>query len=272
MLQFLGSHQASSRSSGRSIVAPLLVAAMVTCLTGCETAPPADRQSLVNGYADYDAHRFTEARNAANQYVTRYPKDPHLDEAFYLRGLSAMALHQSVQATDDLTAAARVSTHPELKGKANRALADLAFDAQHFGEAAQLYQTALQQAPALQNEAAVNYRLGAALQAIGQWNAATEPLHRAASGHGDAGLTARANERLGVTHFALQFEASRSLTAASAYNVKLLGLGVHARTEVEVRGGQRLFTVRSGSYRTYADAAAARDRLTVSFPLVTIVP
>ncbi len=76
----------------------------------------------------------------------------------------------------DLRAALSKTTRADVKGKSNRALGDIAYDREQWAEALKDYQGAVESGfafpPATQTY--LDYRMGAVLQAQGQW-AKSEP-------------------------------------------------------------------------------------------------
>ena len=121
-------------------------------------------------------------------------------------------------------------------------------------------------------DAYVNYRAGACLQNLGQWDKARGYFDTVVSVGADPQLTARAVKRLNASHFALQFGAFADGPKAAELIKQLKGAGITATAATEMREGKLLYLVRSGSYNTYTEAESARSRLLSKFPAATIVP
>jgi tetratricopeptide (TPR) repeat protein len=246
-----------------------LVAAGVLGLIGC-TATAADRKALAAGYAQYQARQFDQAEQAATAYMTKYPSAENLDEALYLRGLSRLGRGDKGGGAQDLTAAIARSKRNDLKGKAYRALGDVAYDAMHWGEAQRDYGRAL----AVGGGGAagyVNYRMGAALQAEGRWDEAKPYLDKAAAS-GEAAVADRAAERAAARYFTLQFGAFRESGNATALARELNAAQVPAGVFKETHEGQTVYAVRAGGYATWAAADGARAKVLGKYPLVTVFP
>jgi outer membrane protein assembly factor BamD (BamD/ComL family) len=249
----------------------LLVALLL--LPSCITSE-ADRQSLQRGYSLYNARQPDEAKAVADKFIAANPNSDNLDEALYLRGISQMTRggpDNRRAAADDLHQAIAKSQRPDLKAKAFRALGDIDFDAHRWPLAQTEYQQAFTGA-STHVLTHLNYRLGATLQAQGQWDKAQPYFQRVAASNDDQELKERAVARLNSASFGLQFGAFQEKPRAQELDRQLSSLGIPAAITTETREGRVLYVVRSGSYHTWELANTARDRLLAKFPLVTIVP
>ena len=166
------------------------------------------------------------------------------------------------------------SSRDDLRAKAYRGLGEIAFEAQRFDEAGQQYQAALRFYPERKPDPLVVYRIGACLQALGQWDAA-RPYFQRVLETGPAGdpLVQRALIRRDARGFALQFGAYGSPANANEELGHLKTLGIISGVVVpELQEGTMLYMVRAGLYRTFAEASAARAAMITKFPQVRVVP
>lgn len=263
----------SGKRSWGAIHLLLLVAAVGFALIGC-AATGADTDSLKTGFAKYSDHQPDEASAIADRFIAAHPNAATVDEAYYLRGLAHMARNNRNAAIDDLRMAITKSSRADLKGKAYRALADLAAeqsqwtDVQKFCEAA-LATGALSPA----NATHVNYGIGAALQAQGQWDKAQAYFARVLAAKNDPDREARALARINLTAFTIQFGAFKEAANARTKVSQLQTAGITATIASDNRGDGLWYLVQSGTYHTWAQAAAAREQLQAKSPdLVAIVP
>jgi len=253
----------------RRIASTVLLAA---ALPAACTPSPAQRQTLEDGFTKYSARQFDASEAIASDYIQKNPAVDNVDEAFYLRGLARYSRGNKSAAADDLNAAIAKSKRSDLREKAYRTLGDISFDASKWDAALQQYQKSADAAPAARADPHVVYRIGACLQNMGQWNNARPYFQSLASANGDLQVTQRAVARMNARNFALQFGAFQEGAKAAELIKQLKTAGINATAASELRDGQLLYLVRSGSYNTWEQADAARNKMIPKYPVVTIVP
>lgn len=232
---------------------------------------PADRKNLSDAYASFAAHDFTATEKSASAYIQNQPTADNVDEAFYLRGLARYGRGDRIGAAPDLQKAIDHSKRADLKYKAYMTLGDIAFDQQHWDDAAADYQKAITSGVGITVEPRLEFRLGVALQAIGQWDNARKHLEIVATSS-DAALAARARDHLNARAFSLQFGAFKDGAHAGELLRQLRAGGIDAAVSSEMHNGQLLFVVHAGAYTTLADAEGARKRAAAKYPGVVIAP
>ncbi len=240
-------------------------------LGGCG-ATASDKKLLAQGFADYEAHRVDEAQAAATKFIEKNLNAENLDEAYYLRGLTEFTKGDRPGAAQDLQIAIGKSKREDLKGKSYGILGEMAFNGQRWEQALDYFKSTLECYPAGQAPVAVYFRIGATLQAMGQWEKARPYLDRAIALKPDAVMLQRAIQRRNATSFALQYGAYKEGPRAREAADQLRAAGINSMIASEMREGQLLFMVRSGSYRTFDEADFARQQLVAKYPLVTVVP
>jgi tetratricopeptide (TPR) repeat protein len=255
--------------------APLLL--LPSLLLSCVTTE-ADKQALQQGFASYSGRNLDDAEAAASRFIAANPTSDNLDEAYYLRGVTRLTRGGSanrITAAEDLRAAHEKTHRDDLKTKATRILhridGDTHFDAARWKEAREAYQQALPGAAAL-DAVYFNYRIGACLQATGEWEGAEPFFKTVVSSNADPFLTERSIARMYARAFALQFGAFQDRPRAAELLAQLKTSNISAAVVTETREGRLLYIVRSGAYKTWPEADAARDKLQSKYPLVTIVP
>jgi tetratricopeptide (TPR) repeat protein len=248
---------------------------LLMVLGGCGTTE-ADKKSLQEGYALYGARKLDQSEAVATKFIEKNPDSPNVDEALYLRALSRLSRGGSVnrvQAAEDLRQAIARTQRPDLKAKAYRALADIDFDAMKWKEAREGYEKAMAGAPAKGPLMSyLDYRIGACYQAVGEWDKSRPYFQKVAADNADAYLVERSVVRMYAQSYALQFGAFQEGPKAAELVNALKGNGIAATIVSEMREGKLLYMVRSGSYKTWAEADGQRDRMLARYPLVTIVP
>lgn len=242
-------------------------------LAGCATTET-ETDSLQTGFAKYAANQPDDAAAIADRFITAHPDAATVDEAYYLRGLARMARNKRNAAIEDFKKAIARTTRADLKGKAFRALGELAAEQNQWADVQQNYQAALDtKALSPANVTHLNYGLGAALQAQGQWEKAQPYFRRVLIDKNDPERETKALARMNLTAFSLQFGAFKDVTNARTKVTQLQNAGVTAKIVPEQRGSDLWYLVQSGTYGTWSQAAAAREQYQAkSADVLVIVP
>ena len=243
-------------------------------IPGCVVSET-DRRMLATGFSHYSARQFDKSHAAADEFIMRNPNAENVDEAYYLRGLCRISRNEKNNAAKDLQTAIAKSRRPDLKAKANRALADIAYDNAQWQEAITGYQKSLTIAtPSPTAAVHINYRLGTCFQNLGQWANAKPYFQKVITSPTDPAYSRFALARIDARAFSLQFGAFRDQPNAAVLVKQLTTppLSITAMVTTELRDGQLFYLVRSGSYATLEEAQAARTRLLPKHPKVTIAP
>jgi len=254
------------RGAGFFVLGLLLILA-----AGCGPTE-ADKKALRDAYSSYGAREFAQTEVLAGMYIQNEPTAENVDEAFYLRGLARYGHGDRVGAAADLEKAVAVSKRADLKFKAYFTLGDIAFDQFKWDEATDDYQKALGFASGAKSDVRIDYRLGVALQGIGQWDSARPYFQAVIAANGDEVLVERARARIEMSAFSLQFGAFGQGTRAGELAKQLKSAGINTTVGSELHDKQLVFVVRWGSFGTWAEAEAARGHMAVKYPQVTVVP
>ena len=247
------------------------IAATLWTLLGCQ--PEAKKATLSDGFAKYEARQLEESESIADRYIAN-PDAATVAEAYYLRGLTRMTRGNRVGAAEDLHNAIAKTERTDLKSKSWRSLGDIDFDQAKWAEAEKEYQTALSAGGANPATASyLNYRIGVSLQARGEWPSSVAWFGRVvATDSSDPTLKERSLARMHASAYALQFGAFQDAARARELVAQLKAAGLNATIPVDVRDGQLLYLVQSGSFKTMAEVSAAREAVQGKYPLVAIVP
>ena len=243
--------------------------AVVILLGGCGPTE-GDRKVLTEAYARYGVRDFAGTEDLAGKYIEKEPTAENVDEAFYLRGLARYGRGDRVGATADLGKAIEHTKRADLKCKAYMTMGDIAFDQYRWEDAVTDYQGAM--GTGVKVEPRLEFRLGAALQAVGQWENARQHFAAVGVGGGDAALAERARERMEAKVFSLQFGAFKEGARAGELLRQVKGAGIQASVGSELHEKQLVFVVRAGSYTTWRDAEAGRKRVAGKYPGAVVVP
>lgn len=248
------------------------LAALLCLLPGCTQASKQDREALAQGFTNYSSQQYDRAEAAADAYIRKYPDDPNVDEAYYLRGMARLGKGSPAAAAQDLNTAIAKTQRDDLNAKAHRALGDMAYAAQRFEQSIEYYCTALQFYPSNRPEPMVLYRLGAAYQNLGRWAEARPQLERVSQVTSEPRLRQLALNRSRATAFSLQFGAFGQKNNAEILARQLNAVGIKAVLVPEIEEAALVYSVRAGVYADIAHADEARRKLLTKYPLVRIVP
>lgn len=249
----------------------LLVGVLGLMISGC-AASDADKKALQQGFADYNARHFDLAETAATGFIQKNANVPNVDEAYYLRGLARLGRGDKAGAIADLQVALQKTQRNDLKAKSLRTLGDIAYDEQTWTEARDDYQKALTFSPDAKEESYLEYRMGATLQSLGQWDAARPYFQRVIVLNADSSLNERALARMNARSFSIQFGAFADVRKAGELKARLIATGLSATVATESHAGQIQFFVRYGNYLTQDIADAARKYLLTKYPAAVVVP
>jgi tetratricopeptide (TPR) repeat protein len=266
-------------------IAPLVVFVPLTALAVTACLPSdIQKRTIQDGYSKYLSRQFVESESIADDYIKKNPTVDNVDEAYYLRGVARYSRNNKAEAAEDLQTAIAKTKRPDMKQKAFRTLGDIAYDSGDWQLALADYQKSMEigkapvewgqekNAASAKPDTYVNYRVGACLQNLGQWDKARGYFDTVVSVGGDPQLTGWAVARLNAHHFSLQFGAFADGPKAAELIKQLKAAGITATAATELRDGKVLYMVRSGSYNTNTEAEAARSKLVAKFPVVAIVP
>jgi tetratricopeptide (TPR) repeat protein len=149
----------------------------------------------------------------------------------------------------------------------------MAFDGQRWEQAMDYYNKAVSFYPLGKAPVGVYFRVGATLQALGQWDKSRPYFDKVVALKPETLMLQRALQRRSATFFALQYGAFREgPKAAELANQVRNTVGIPTIINTELRENTVLFLVRSGNYKTFEEANFARQRMLPKYPLVAIVP
>ena len=99
------------------------LAGLLSLLPACTQATSQDRAALAQGFANYTSQHYDSAQSAADMYIQKYPEDPNVDEAYYLRGMArkGQGTTERGSAAQDLNKLLRPVAHDEKRALRLRA-------------------------------------------------------------------------------------------------------------------------------------------------------
>ena len=254
----------------------LLSAAVLSSMlaAGCASLPPHERQLLTQAAANYTRGDVSAANSQLDRIIRDYDTTPEIAEAYYLRGLCRWKSQQPSAASQDFERGIAKSRREDLTAHCRAALAAMAFERSDWEQAAELYAKALPQIPDAAPTDEILYAAGLAMQRAGRWKEAATQYGRILWKFSNRPVAANARIQAGWRHpyYAVQLGAFRDADNAAASVQEFRKHGLDPEMENLPRGGQAIWVVMAGRYRTFNEAKAALPRYKPLRADATIIP
>lgn len=258
-------------STGRLLVAAALSSMLAA---GCASLPAHERQIVVQAAASYTRGDLAAATAQLDRIIRNYDTTPEVAEAYYLRGLCRWKSQQPSAASQDFERGIAKSRREDLTAHCRAALAAMAFERSDWERAADLYAKALPHIPDAVPTDEILYAAGLAMQRAGRWKEAATQYRRILWKFPNRPVAANARIQAGWRHpyYAVQLGAFRDADNAAASVQEFRKHGLDPEMENLPRGGQAIWVVMAGRYRTLGEARAALPRYQRLRPDATIIP
>jgi len=245
----------------------LAVACWVLVAVGCVSEQEALRSSTLfhEGSRNYLAGQYAQAAGRLGRAAVT-AQDPGLRaRASLLEGRSYLALRQFHQAeTAFRRGLTGGGTTKDVRAGLELGLADGLYGQERYPEAAHRYRGVLRGSADLIPADEAMFKLGLACQRAGLWEEAARHFARLSQEYPRSPRAETARRYAGVTRgsFSLQCGAFGSASAANrlAGELRAKGFGA-ALVPITGADGGSLTAVRTGSYRTWAEATRLRSRV-----------
>jgi tetratricopeptide (TPR) repeat protein len=240
------------------IVSVLFLAA----LGGCGGVSPEGQQALVAANEAYAKGDDAAVVEASDRFLHSDSGSGQAAEAYYLRGLARARQGQTDPARADFNEALRLGRRKDLKGLVHGELGKLDFDAGQMKAAEGHYRQMLEVIPAdaPQAEGAL-YRLGCALQYLGQWSQADAYFDKVIHNFDGSDISRLAVNRVRAVRWAIQAGAFQNELAGKQMAQNLRTLALEVRFDSGLRDGRMMRLLRVGSYPTFGAAKADLERV-----------
>jgi len=252
----------------------LAAAVAAAAAGGCERLPVSAVQQIRQANDAYLHGQLTRGEQLLNPVIARYPDQPDVAEAYYLRSLCRTVTDRREEARSDLRTGLGMADRPELVGLMRAQLGNLEYEAGRYDEAARQYSQARPYLPLRPPTDRVLLRYGISLQRSGQYSAARRMLLELLARFPIGPTTNDAQTRLAWPHdfHSVQCGVFTKADSAQAAARDLRDRGL-AATSWQERGGENVrYVVRTGRYPTYAEAEAALPQVRALVPDAFIVP
>ena len=229
---------------------------MSSLLFGCTGLTSEQRMWLRDGKRAYDRGQFSEAIRMSSLFIDDAGDHPEAGRALYVRGLSRARSGRRAAGYADLRAAAGESDAPDVAWRAEFALGELSFEDGNWSEAREHYAEAVGQMRPIPPMDRGLYRLGVAVQRLGQWAESQRHFETLVQRFSRSGFAEPARRVLQYRpgYYSLQCGAFARSGNADALQRQLSRENLDATVRREDRGGRNLYIVYCGRYPTYAAA------------------
>ena len=263
----------------RSWTVVLLIATV--CAPGCTRLPASAVRQIRQAHQAYQAGRYTQAQRLATPVIARHACEPDVAEALYVRGLSRLKAGQTATARGDFESALGLSDRRELTALLHAQLGNLDYEADRHQSAIQHYRAAeriglpdRQRRAAGEASARVLWRYADSLQRVGRFREAKQVHARLLLRYpnSQAAADVRRTGSWAKDYYSIQCGVYSKPESARQAAADLQQKGIGASAWREEHNGRVRHVVRSGRYRTHAEASRALPAVRRVVPDAFIVP
>ena len=252
------------------------LAIIILMLSGCVQQASQSGQTQLNiGRDQYEKKHYSSAIHSLSEFLKNERGSREVAYALYLRGLCyrGMGPKEDKQAVKDLEKAIRISDNEVVQRHAHIALGHIYFEKQQpvYEKSVWHYKNALPGMEDVPPKDDVLYRLGVALQGLGQWKDADLYFSQCFNTFKLSKYAAAARNRFGAQAFRLQVGAFSSLQSAKKLVGELGRRGWQGDWSGKEKNGKLLYIVQVGKYNTYKEAGEALSRLLAIYPKAMMV-
>jgi len=240
-------------------------------LSGCtRTASQQGQAQLTLAKTQYDNEDYSLAAHTLTEFLKREGKTKEAPEAYYLRGMCYRYREPPKHdlAEEDFLQAVKKSGDGLIQAWSYVALGHIYYETPtaEQEQAVTYYQDALKILKDESPKDVVLYRLGVALQRLGQWKDADVYLSRCFDTFASSTYATYAHRQFGGRTWRIQFGAFANLNRASQQAAELQGAGWQSDWQPHRDNGRLLYIVRGGQYSTYVEALKELDRAQATYP------
>jgi tetratricopeptide (TPR) repeat protein len=240
------------------------LAAVAATLSGCSQMPGSATKQIREGHLAYNQNQFELSERRLTPIIEQYPDAPETAEALYVRGLARVCRNKSSAAKSDFQAALRLAERPELRTLIQAQLGNLEYEASNYASAVNYYRLCSEDLADRPPSDQILLRYGVSLQRAGDFREGRKVLADLLMRfpHGPASRDARNKiGGAGSQYFSVQCGVFSKESSARELSQRLNGQGISAAAWRESRDGRAQYVVRSGQFRTYAEAEQALGRV-----------
>jgi len=214
------------------------------------------------------------AASRLDRLIADFGGAAEIGEAYYLRGLCRAKTKQDQTAVEDFQQALRKSDRHDVKTRSLVSLGTLAYERGDWAEAAMWYEEALPRLADRPPKDEILLCTAISLQRIGRWTESSKRLAEILHKFRERPIAAEARRMASWHHsyYTIQLGAYRDSDNAARVVYDWRERRIDAVQENLYRGGEALWVIMTGRYRTYADALAGLERIRELEPSAHIIP
>jgi tetratricopeptide (TPR) repeat protein len=249
--------------------------AVVVVVAGCTRLPASAMQRIEQGHRAYQAGRYSQSQHMLSPVIAQYRNEPDIAEALYVRGLCRLKTGAADAARNDFKAALRITDRDELRALLHAQLGNLEYEAGRYETAIGHYRAADRAGlPSQSPSDRVLQRYGESLQHLSRFREAkavyADLMLRFP--RSSAAAEVRRKGSWAKDYYSIQCGVYSKPESAQRAAAGLRQKGIRATAWREERNGSVRHVVRTGQYRTHAEARRALPAVRQVVPDAFIVP
>ena len=246
----------------------------IASVAGCERLPGPAVKQIRQAHQAYEHRQYAQSERMLGSVIAEHAGKPDVAEAHYVRGLCRLNQDHQQAARSDFEAGLAVADRAELRALLHAQLGNLDYEAGDYAQAAAHYRAAKDDLPERSPFDRVLLRYAESLRRQGDFREAkrvwAELLLKFPQG--SSARLARRKLADGDDHYSIQCGVYSKPAYAQKAAEDLRSKGIPARAWKEQRNGTTRHVVRTGQYRTYAEAQQALQEVRRHVPDAFIVP
>ena len=242
--------------------------------SGCAELGPGEQRALQESSQLYSQGNIATASARLDPLIRDFGDAGQIAEAYYIRGLCRAKARQMTAAIADFKLAVRKSKRDDLTALARASLGSLSFQKGDWHGASEYFEKALPDLKDVPPKDELLYSAGIAAQRAGEWKDASRYFRQILHKFGNRPIASQARRKAQWRHpyFAIQLGVFRDSTNAARAVKRWRDQRIDAVQENQPRGGEAVWVIMAGHYRTYADARRALERIRTLVPGAYILP
>jgi len=222
----------------------------------------------------YEQGDLAGAASRCDRLIRQFDNAAEIGEAYYIRGLCRAKRRRMTAAAEDFAMAARKSKRDDLEALSLASLGSLAYQSGDWRGAHRHFTESLPKLPDAPPKDELLYTAGVAAQRAGEWRDASRWFREILWKFAHRPIAAKARRMVQWRHpyFAIQLGVFRSSANAAEFVRQWRERRVDAVQENLPRGGEAVWVVMAGHYRTYAEARQGLKRIRAMEPGAFIIP
>lgn len=252
----------------------LATLAVAVSLCGCRSLPRSAIRQIRQARQAYEAGRYARVDQLMSPVIAEHGSQPQIAEALYLRALGRLKAGNQPAAEGDLRRALTISRDRETTALIEAQLGHLRFADNEYERAVAYYRSAVRHLSTDAQTDELRFCYGVSQLRAGRFTDGRATLKRLAHANptGPFGEFSRRKADWPHDYFVVQSGAFSQSSAAEAEARRWKARGKPARVTATHNGGQTLYLVHVGRYKSFADGLFALGEIRAESPDAFVVP